>query len=174
MSTSFHARKTQFLNRWHARAAAKMNVQAKGFVSSPEPRTIGSFARGRQLIAGNLQFSGTLIQAPDAVSLWDVAIPDQEFAEELHGFAWLDDLAAVGDLKARETAQRWLWGWIDQFGKGRGIGWTPDLTGRRLIRWINHAIFLLRGQDRAASEAYFAALGRQTVFLSRRWHSAAP
>lgn len=174
MSTSFHARKTQFLNRWHARAAAKMNVQAKGFVSSPEPRTIGSFARGRQLIAGNLLFSGTLIQAPDAVSLWDVAIPDQEFAEELHGFAWLDDLAAVGDLKARETAQRWLWGWIDQFGKGRGIGWTPDLTGRRLIRWINHALFMLRGVEQDESDAFYRSLAGQTYFLSRRWQAAAP
>jgi uncharacterized heparinase superfamily protein len=174
MSTSFHARKTQFLNRWHARAAAKMNVQAKGFVSSPEPRTIGSFARGRQLIAGNLLFSGTLIQAPDAVSLWDVAIPDQEFAEELHGFAWLDDLAAVGDLKARETAQRWLWGWIDQFGKGRGIGWTPDLTGRRLIRWINHALFMLRSVEQDESDAFYRSLAGQTYFLSRRWQAAAP
>ena len=65
-STSFNARKTRFLNRWHARAATKTRTQARGFVSSPEPRTIGSFARGRQLIAGNLLFSGSLIEA-DAV-----------------------------------------------------------------------------------------------------------
>ncbi|SFS90591.1 Uncharacterized conserved protein, heparinase superfamily [Sulfitobacter marinus] len=174
MSTSFHARKTRFLNRWHARSAAKMNVQAKGFVSSPEPRTIGSFARGRQLIAGNLLFSGTLIQAPNAASLWDVAIPDHDFAEDMHGFAWLDDLAAVGDQKARETAQRWLWGWIDQFGEGRGIGWTPDLTGRRLIRWINHALFVLRGTEQDQSDAFYRSLARQTYFLSRRWQATAP
>ena len=174
MSTSFQARKTRFLNRWHARSASKMRVQAKGFVSSPEPRTIGSFARGRQLIAGNLLFSGTLIQAPDGVSLWDVAIPDHDFAEELHGFAWLDDLAAVGDHKARETAQKWLWGWIDQFGNGRGIGWTPDLTGRRLIRWINHALFVLRGTEQDESDAFYRSLASQTYFLSRRWQAAAP
>ena len=173
ISTSFHARKTRFLNRWHARAAAKTRAQAKGFVSSPEPRTIGSFARGRQLIAGNLLFSGTLIEAPEAETLWDVATPDQEFAQELHGFAWLDDLAAVGDLKARETAQRWLWGWIDQFGTGRGIGWTPDLTGRRLIRWINHALFVLRGTEQEQSDAFYRSLVSQTHFLSRRWHAAA-
>ena len=23
-----------------------------------------------------------------------------------------------------------------QYGRGTGPGWTPDLTGRRLIRWI--------------------------------------
>ena len=173
-STSFNARKTRFLNRWHARAATKTRTQARGFVSSPEPRTIGSFARGRQLIAGNLLFSGSLIEAPDASSLWEVATPDQDFARDLHGFAWMDDLAAVGDVRARGTAQRWLWGWIDHYGKGRGIGWTPDLTGRRLIRWINHALFVLRGTSQDESDVFYRSLVEQTDFLSRRWHVAAP
>ena len=173
-STSFNARKTRFLNQWHARAATKTRTKATGFVSSPEPRTIGSFARGRQLIAGNLLFSGSLIEAPDASSLWEVATPDQDFARDLHGFAWMDDLAAVGDARARATAQRWLWGWIDHYGKGRGIGWTADLTGRRLIRWINHALFVLRGTSQNESDIFYRSLVEQTDFLSRRWHAAAP
>ena len=174
ISKRFHARKTRFLNHWHARAATRTRAQGKGFVSSPEPRTIGSFARGRQLIAGNLLFAGSLIEATPDQIVWDVTAPDQEFAYELHGFAWLDDLAAVGDIRARETAQRWLWGWINAFGKGRGIGWTPDLTGRRLIRWINHALFLLRGTSQDKSDVFYRSLVEQTDFLSRRWHVAAP
>jgi len=170
----FQARKTRFLNLWHARAATRTRAQARGFVSSPEPRTIGSFARGRQLIAGNLLFSGSLIEAPDTATIWDVEAPDTDFARELHGFAWLDDLAAVGDVRARDTAQRWLWAWIDHFGKGRGIGWTPDLTGRRLIRWINHALFILRGTEQEKSDVFYRSLVEQTDFLSRRWHAAAP
>ena len=50
---------------------------------------------------------------------------------------------------ARERAQDWVFGWIGRYGRGSGPGWTPDLTGRRLIRWINHAILLLNGRDRA-------------------------
>lgn len=173
-SSRFQARRSRFLNQWHARAATRTRTQARGFVSSPEPRTIGSFARGRQLIAGNLLFSGSLIEAVSAESPWDVPAPDLDFTRELHGFAWMDDLAAVGDARARDTAQRWLWGWIDRYGKGRGIGWTPDLTGRRLIRWINHAIFLLRGTDQQKSDAFYRSLVEQTYFLSRRWHAAAP
>ena len=57
-------------------------------------------------------------------------------------------------------------------GRGAGPGWTPDLTGRRLIRWINHALLLLNGRSRAESDAYFRSLGRQTIFLSRRWKTA--
>ncbi|MGJ8545698.1 MAG: heparinase II/III family protein [Sulfitobacter sp.] len=167
------AHKARILNQWHARLAVRTRAHASGFVSQPEPRTIGSFARGRQLIAGNYLFAGTLIEKPGS-SLWRLAAPDAGFVDALHGFAWLDDLAAVGDLPARERAQAWLKEWIATYGGGRGPGWSPDLTGRRLIRWINHALFLLRSTDSEDGRAFFRSLTQQTQFLSRRWHAAAP
>ena len=145
---------------------------ATAFVSQPEPRSIGLYARGKQLIAGNFLLAGQLVQAPGK-SMWDIA-PDVAFASEAQGFAWLDDLAAVGDATARARAQDWTWDWIDRFGAGAGPGWTPDLTGRRLIRWINHAFLLLAGRDGKDAAAYFRALTTQTVYLSRRWKRAAP
>tara|TARA_R110002049_G_scaffold44333_5_gene129970 strand:- start:22382 stop:24130 length:1749 start_codon:yes stop_codon:yes gene_type:complete len=172
-TTSVMARKARLLNRWHAWAATRRRAQAIGFVSSPEPRTIGSYARGRQLVAGNYLFAGTLLSEPDR-SLWDITPPDAAFAAELHGFAWMDDLAAVGDVAARGAAQRWLWGWIETYGKGNGPGWTPDLTGRRLIRWINHALFMLRGTEAEQSDVFYRSLVQQTHFLSKRWRGAAP
>lgn len=165
-------RGTRLLNRWYARRSRSRRA-ATGFVSQPEPRTIGSFARGRQLIAGNLLFAGYLVESKDT-ALWDVVAPNAAFDAERHGFAWLDDLAAVGDIPARQKAQSWLWGWIESHGDGSGPGWTPELTGRRVIRWINHAIFLLRGQERAASTAFFRALTQQAWFLSKRWRAAPP
>lgn len=159
-------------NRLAALRAARARP-ATGFVSQPEPRTIGSFARGKQLIAGNYLFAGFLIEGPGR-SLWDLPTPDPAFEQALHGGAWLDDLAAVGDRDARARAQAWVFDWIARFGAGKGPGWTPDLTGRRLIRWINHAILLLNGQDRAAADGFFRSLGQQTLYLSRRWKSASP
>lgn len=159
-------------NRMAARSAAKAQP-ASGFVSQPEPRTIGLYARGKQLLAGNFLFAGHLMEAPGQ-PIWDVPAPDAAFTAELHGFAWLDDLAAVGDAAARNRAQSWTWAWIDHYGMGTGPGWTPDLTGRRLIRWINHALLLLSGRDRVTTLAYYHALSAQTVFLSRRWHAASP
>lgn len=152
---------------------AGMVTPATGFVSQPEPRSIGLFARGRQLAAGNIMFAGHLVEAPGA-PLWDIPAPHPAFVVEAQGFGWLDDLAAVGDKPAQRIAQHWTWGWIARHGTGKGPGWTPDLAGRRLIRWINHAIFLLAGRTKAQSDAYFAALTRQTAYLALRWRHTAP
>lgn len=163
---------TRLQNRLAARRAV-LGRPATAFRSRPEPRSIGSHARGRQLSAGNFLFAGHLVQAPGA-DMWALDPPDHGFAEALHGFGWLDDLAAAGDAPARARAQAWLWGWITRYGRGRGPGWTPDLTGRRLMRWISHAFFLLSGQDSAASRAFYRSLAAQTVFLGRRWKASAP
>lgn len=157
-------------DRWHAKRAGR-GRPATGIQSQPEPRMIGHVAQGRQLMAGNFRFAGFLLEAPDQTP-WDLAAPSAAFSAALHGFGWLDDLAAIGDLKARQKAMSWLQDWIARYGSGTGPGWTPDLAGRRLIRWIGHALFLLRGQEKAASDAYYTSLARQTIFLSRRWQSA--
>ncbi len=168
---SWQARRNRIMNGFHARLST-LARPAVGFVSQPEPRTIGSFARGKQLISGNFLFAGFLVEAP-GTAIWELPMPSSGFEEELHGFTWLDDLAAVGDGAARVRAQDWTAAWIAAHGRGQGPGWSPDLTGRRLIRWINHAIFLLNGQDKDNSDAYFKSLAQQTIFLSRRWRSAA-
>ena len=159
-------------NRW-AMARALRALPAGGFVSQPEPRSIGLYARGRQLIAGNALFGGQLVELK-ARPLWEIEQPDPGQADDIHGFSWLDDLAAVGDGQARVCAQTWLWDWIARYGVGRGPGWSPDLIGRRLIRWINHAFFVLSGRDKAQSDSYYAQMTAQTVFLSWRWKHAAP
>lgn len=160
------------MHRYHARRAARAKP-ATAFVSHPEPRTIGHFARGRQLIAGNYLFAGTLTEGK-GTSIWEIGVSTSLVRDELHGCGWLDDLAAVGDAKARACAQVWVNDWIMRYGNGTGPGWLPGLTGRRLIRWINHGILLLRGQEKAQSEAFFRSLGQQTLFLSRRWRVTAP
>ncbi len=154
---------------WRAMKAAP----AKGFASQPEPRTIGLYARGKQLLAGNFVSAGQVVERP-GVSIWEVEFPDPATAIDAQGFAWMDDLAAVGDSVARKRAQDWFVDWNRRYGTGKGPGWTADLIGRRLIRLINHALLLLQGADDAVNEAYFRTLSAQTVFLSKRWQSARP
>ena len=146
---------------------------AKGFVAQPEPRTIGLYARGKQILAGNFVSAGQVLERP-GIPIWDVGFPDPATRPEVHGFGWLDDLAAVGDANARTRAQDWTWDWIARYGAGHGPGWTADLVGRRLIRWINHALMLLQGADKSRHAAFFQALTAQTVFLAHRWPRTAP
>jgi len=148
-----------------------MGQSATAFVSQPEPKTIGAYAKGRQLMAGNFLFAGYLIEAPGK-SIWQLRTPEAAFDAVRHGFGWLDDLAAVGDVAARRLAQEWLLEWLDAYGRGRGPGWVPELAGRRLIRWINHALFLLKGMKKPDQDRFFRALSRQTLFLSKRWRAA--
>ncbi len=168
----FRTSGTRFMHRYHARRAGRAEP-VTAFVSVPDPRTIGVVARGKQLIAGNFLFSGLLVEGPET-SIWDVAQNNPAVCDEIHGCAWLDDLAAVGDDRARAKAQLWLFEWIDRYGDGRGAGWTPGITGRRLIRWINHGFFLLRNQDKATANRFFTSMGQQTLFLSRRWPATLP
>ncbi len=144
-----------------------------GFINQPEPRTIGLYARGKQLVAGNFTSGAAVVESP-GVAIWDVPFPDWGQRVEVHGFAWLDDLAALGDTKAKERAQAWAFDWIARFGKGKGPGWQPDLIGRRLIRWINHAPMLLEGGDAAGQVALLGSLSMQVHFLAQRWQMAAP
>ena len=158
---------------WLYARALGFSKPATGFVKQPEPRSIGSYARGLQLKAGNIMFAGHLVETQDTL-LWNLDSPAKGFTQEAHGFGWLDDLASVGDKRSRKISQAWVQSWIDIYGRGSGPGWIPDLTGRRLIRWIHHGFMLLQGIESKRSEIFFQSLGRQTLFLSKRWSKTTP
>ena len=157
------------LDVWRANRAAT----ATGFVAEPEPRSIGAPAVGRQLLAGRFQFAGLLLEAPGR-SIWEIAPPSAGFEAALHGFGWLDDLAALGTPEAQAAARDWTMGWIAIHGRGRGAGWRADLVGRRLVRLVNHGAWLMAGRDRELRDDFFRVLSAQTHYLSRRWSEAAP
>jgi uncharacterized heparinase superfamily protein len=122
------------------------------------------------MMSGFFLFAGHVVEAPDT-SIWDLDCPSPQFELELHGFGWLDHLAAEGSARARNLAKQWLWEWIDRYGNGSGAGWTPQLTGRRVVRVINHALLLLIKEDAKRQKAYFKALGQQADFLAWRWNA---
>jgi uncharacterized heparinase superfamily protein len=155
-------------DRWAVWRAGLTGPRIRGLTWQPEPSFAGSEARGRQLMAGNLVLGGRLVETGGRLP-WDIAPPNQAFLEALHGFDWLDDLATVPGGAGRGTAQDWLSGWLKRYGRGRGPGWTPDLTGRRQMRLITHALLLMNGQTPEDRRRYFAALARQAGLLQTRW-----
>jgi len=162
--------------RLHNRLAARMAVLGNAprqFSYHLEPRAIGSYAAGEHLISGIFLFAGQQVERRGR-SIWSIIAPSADFADEVQGFGWLDDLAAVGDAPARKLAQNWLFEWIAKWGNGRGPGWQPELAGRRLIRWCSHAMFILKGLEPAQSRTFYRVLGRQVRYLRRRWPSTLP
>jgi uncharacterized heparinase superfamily protein len=161
---------------WPDRLAALragIGSRSRGLHWRPEPRFPGSVVAGRQLMAGNFRFGGALMDAPGQ-SPWTFEPPNEAFRDALHGFEWLGDLAALPRGEGRATAQAWVLDWVRRYGRGKGPGWTPDLTARRQVRWITHALFLLNGMERGESRAFHRVLGRQAGFLVNRWQSATP
>ncbi len=156
----------RLMARWLA-----MREGPRALTSQPEPRGVGQFARGRQMLAGNFLMAGELRQSPDTVPFEAISLAA---IEGLHGFVWLDDLAAVGDARARRLAQRGLGDWIAQYGRGAGPGWTPELIARRLMRWIVHALFLMQGLDGAGQRDFLRAMAQHAAMLDRRAARARP
>ena len=147
---------------------SKISFPTKSFVYLPDPFTIGSHKRGEQLKNGYFLFAGHLIESPNT-SIWDISFPSAEFENELHGFGWLDDLVADGSNQARNLARQWLWEWVDRYGSSNG--WLPHLTGRRIIRLINHSQMILARETIKHKKLYFKLLGHQTNFLYSRYKS---
>ena len=159
---TWRARRINFMHRWHARRAGRADVST-AFLNTPEPRSIGLISKGQQLLAGQFLFSGHAVQDP-RISLWDMPGQNTGVAAEIHGGAWLDDLAAVGDERAQRKAQSWVLQWIARYGRGTGPGWTPGLTGHRLTRWINHGAFLTGWREPAQETQFFQSRAQQTLF----------
>lgn len=103
---------------------------------------------------------------------WDLA-PEMPEAAALHGWDWLDDLAAVGDARARALAQTWVRDWIARYGRGTGPGWTPALSAGRLLRLLGHGAFLRRGADALEEPVLVRVVARDAAFLAGRWRSLA-
>lgn len=139
----------------------------RGFLRRPEPKAIGHPGRGEQIVSGALHLGG-------------IALTEDFFAQdlppsvaaELHGFGWLDDLAAVGSPKARSIAQHHVLLWLKRHKQPQPEApeWTPAVAGRRVLHWIFHAGMILPGLDRDQAEPYFRALDQHLTHLRASWH----
>ncbi|MGY6410913.1 MAG: heparinase II/III family protein [Alkalilacustris sp.] len=166
-----------------ARRALRSTRDAVDWSPAPavEGRALGQPARGRALLQGRLRLGCAALPAggddpwQERRPAWpgDRAGDPGATAEALHGFVWLDDLAALGGAAAREVAQRWLAGWLARFGAPRGglppeLAWRPDLAARRLIRWHHHARLLSVGQGRRLLGPLGACAAAHGAFLAVR------
>ena len=144
-------------------------VAPRGFLRRPEPKAIGHSGRGEQIVAGELHLGGITLTGD-----FFAADPPPTVAAELHGFGWLDDLAAVGSPKARAIAQDHVLRWLRKYRVPHGdrVEWLPEVAGRRVLRWSFHAGMVLPGLDRDGAGPYFRALDLHLNHLRGSWYDA--
>lgn len=135
-------------------------------------------SRGATIVGGRLTLDGVALTGDPFAPNLEL---DAAALSELHGFRWLDDLAAVGTPDARSLGQTRVLGWLSRYPDGppsKGWQtdpvWWPQTAGRRLLSWVSHGGMLLPGLDREAAAPIFAALHADLAHVMRSSAAAAP
>ena len=126
----------------------------------------GDKAAGALMREGRWERFGQTFAPPPETPFWTAPLPSQRFAEWLHGFSWLSDLASAdGQARAAELVD----GWVAEYGRYHNVAWKPDLVAERLFHWLTLWTPVLAGSETCRRSAH-----RQAAFLRRNLRRATP
>ncbi|MDE2674948.1 MAG: heparinase II/III family protein [Paracoccaceae bacterium] len=128
-------------------------------------RLHGSEKAGQALLQNRFLFDGERVVFNDS-TFWSIAAKNPMLQVRLHSFQWLGDLASVGTVEAKNMAQKLIQEWLITFGSGKGLGWAPEVVGRRLT-WLlrNHWIYLTDG-DKDFERSFTGSIQHQYSYLN--------
>lgn len=114
-----------------------MKVMRPAPFSDVKPKLIlGDKSRGEQIISGSFQYAGQQLNVGLQGDPWTVACPSQRFANWLHSFKWLEDVAAVKQPSAEVRARFLVDGWIAVYGGWNEFAWDVSILTSRLYHWL--------------------------------------
>jgi uncharacterized heparinase superfamily protein len=125
----------------------------------------------RDIYAGVYSFAGRTADTHGR-SPFEIPPPSQGWAEALHGFGWLRDLAAANTALSRANAQALVEDWLNLAGRGgRAIDLTiarqPRVVARRLLSWLSNSPMILENADRVFYRRFTHSLAAQAAPLER-------
>jgi uncharacterized heparinase superfamily protein len=128
-------------------------------VAVPRDHVAGDRARGDALLAGRLSLGSE-----------EIALADLDFAalgtrgalaKEVHGFAWLRDLAASASRdKGARLAEAVAGRWLIAHGTRVDEAWAPALWGERILFWTAYAPYILSSRDAGYRSALLNTLAK--------------
>ena len=150
------------------RLRGRYPVQLLDVPADPIP---GSPRAGRALLEGRMLHGGESV-AIEALGRGGFSAA---FADYLHSFAWLRDLAAATARRdGAPVAQDLMRRWLDRHSRiVSEPAWRPDLWGRRILFWAAYAPFILDTQDVDYRKEVLHALARGARHLDRTADGAA-
>mgnify|MGYP000020485849 FL=1 len=149
----------------------KFPLKLLGVPDDPIP---GDVVAGKAIRAGHFLFRG--LKLPTARA--DFAAPGvpDHFADYLHSFAWLRDLAAAGPMKeVAPTAEALQRRWLDAHDERiTAPAWRQDVAGWRLLYWLAYAPALLASDDIVHRSRTLNHIARVARHLDRTAGAARP
>ncbi len=156
---------------WTLRQRLLVHTPPARPVLVPEEPLPGLSAQGDELLAGQYDFAGEVVQGGTEWP-WKLRA-SRPWVEALHGFAWLRHLRAGAGEAPRQLARALVDSWIEICGQHHALGWRPDVAARRVAAWSCHSDFLLAGADQDFADRFMASLARQLAHL-RLYGAALP
>ncbi len=120
--------------------------------------------RGAAILKGDWRFGHHSVRTPPGHAPWGPPFPSAHFADRIHRFHWLRDIAshgAEGEARARSLASAW----VETFGKWDGFAWRLGPTADRVINLMSAGPWLLSGLQDEARAGVLESLARQLRHL---------
>jgi uncharacterized heparinase superfamily protein len=157
------------------------------FVSLPFPLSVGDVDQGLQILDGQFTLGSQTLDVGTHGDPWSVPAPSQVYANRLHSFNWLDDLASLGSSKKHvrktpdtpkrtgERARYLVDRWIAVYGKWNPFAWREDILTNRIYSWLtNWRALLDDDKESADAEGRRASLARQLKCLRKTYNHTPP
>ncbi len=138
----------------------------------PNDPVAGNGLRGAAIMDGTLNWNGESLDR-GSISFTETTV-SPGFANYLHQFAWLRDLAAAAPrAQVAPIAEALTRKWLATHGeKVSEPAWRPDLWGWRILYWAAHAPLILSSTDLVYRSAVLNGLARGARHLDRTAESA--
>ena len=120
---------------------------------------------GMALLHGEFRCGAELVRNPKP--LLNAVGVSRAWQEWMAGFAWLDDLRALGGPATRQTARQLVLAWFAETGAYDPLSWRSDILAARLRRCLTNAAFLEVNSDALFRAHLLRSLNRQAEHLSR-------
>lgn len=121
-------------------------------------------ARGEAILQGRWKFGSAQIETPPGHAPWGPEFPSLHFADRIHRFHWLRDLAACGS-EGEVRACALVAAWVEAYGKWEDFAWRLSVTADRLINFICAGPWLFSRMEAADRAHLLESIGRQIRHL---------
>lgn len=135
-----------------------------GLKALPKDQRPVNAARGASILQGRWRFGSSSVEVDPEHAPWGPPFPSLHFADRIHRFHWLRDVAAhgtAGESKARALALSW----VEAFGKWDAFAWRLGVVADRTINLLSAGPWLTAGLDAPPRMALMDCLARQVRHL---------